>query len=153
MTHVGDEAYKHIGSDWIVAILLGVAAIARSIAYLVDGHLLEQADFLSLTVGTDGAAGIWALAGFSILASIPLQKIRRMTIALHVALYAAWSVSLGAYFIATSSQAVHAAAINFGLIAVLVIWGLSRVRLTDKEMPPLPREIMEEVNADGRHKR
>lgn len=151
MTHVGDEAYRHIGSDWSVALILGVAAIARGISYFLDGNSLAQADFLSHTVGTNGASIIWVIAGISALFAVKSCRLRKLAISLHVALYAAWSVSLGAYFLSTEDHAVHAAAINFGLIAALVIWGLARVRITSREMPPVPRDLLEEVSADGRN--
>lgn len=90
------------------------------------------------------------MAGISALVAVKICRVRKLAISMHVALYAAWSASLGAYFLAADDQAVHVAAINFGLIAALVIWGLARVRLTVKEMPPVPKDILEEVSADGR---
>lgn len=121
---------------------LAVAATARSFIFFTDGQG-RTSTLLTELLGTEGVGLLWALVATVTVLSLFMKKLQTGVMATQVGAHVLMALSLFFSWIGTGFGEQHAAGISYGLVALLLFWGVARTTLRPEEVfiPPEEREV------------
>lgn len=136
-----NQAITFLSSTGFALAALAVAASARSFIFFTDGSG-RTSTILTELLGTDGVGLLWATVATITVLSIFMNKLQTIAMPIQVGAHVLMTLSLFFSWIETGFSEQHAAGISYGLVAVLLFWGVARTTLRPEEVliPPEERE-------------
>ena len=120
---------------------LSVAAGARSYIFFTDGEG-RTSTVLTELLSPEGVGLIWAIVATVTVLSLFMKKLQTRVMAIQVGAHVLMSLALFFSWMGTGFGEQHAAGISYGLVALLLFWGVARTTLRPEEVP-IPREEQE----------
>lgn len=130
---IKEKRLTGLGSDWFILGVLAFTGFVRTIVYVTDSARVHTV--IHEIIGLAGLSIIWLLLSIVTALSMKYKRIRRLVFAMQVALHVSWSIGLGTLYIQYGWGDIHNSAISYGLIAVLIIWGIARTELRAGDIP------------------
>lgn len=143
---LNDRAVTFFRSTSFALAALAVAAIERSFIFFTDGQG-RTSTVLTELIGTEGVGLLWAIVATITVLSLFIKKIQTGVMAIQVGAHVLMALSLFFSWLGTGFGEQHAAGISYGLVALLLFWGVARTTLRPEEVP-LPTTGDKEVG-DG----
>ena len=124
---------------------LSVAAGARSYIFFTDGEG-RTSTILTELLSPEGVGLIWAMIAILTVLSLLMKKLQTGVMAIQVGAHVLMALALFFSWMGTGFGEQHAAGISYGLVALLLFWGVARTTLRPEEVPIPPEE--QEVGDD-----
>lgn len=137
-----DRTITILSSTRFALAALTVAAIARSFIFFTDGQG-RTSTVLTELIGTEGVGFLWAIVATVTVLSLFIEKLQTGAMAIQVGAHVLMALSLFFSWIGTGFGEQHAAGISYGLVAILLFWGVARTTLRPEEVliPPGEQEV------------
>lgn len=139
---IPDKAITFLSGTSFALAALTVAAIARSSIFFTDGSG-RTSTVLTELIGTEGVGVLWALVAVITVIGIFIKKLQPGAMAIQVGAHVLMGLALFFSWLGTGFSEQHAAGISYGLVALLLFWGVARTTLRPKEVliPPGEQEV------------
>ena len=131
---LNDRAITFFRSTRFALAALAVAAIERSFIFFTDGSG-RTSTILTELIGTEGVGLLWALVATVTVLGVFMKKLQTGVMATQVGAHVLMGLALFFSWIGTGFGEQHAAGISYGLVALLLFWGVSRTTLRPEEVP------------------
>lgn len=121
---------------------LSVASGARSYIFFTDGEG-RTSTVLTEILSPEGVGILWALVATFTVLSVFMKKLQTGVMAIQVGAHVLMSLALFFSWMGTGFGEQHAAGISYGLVALLLFWGVIRTTLRPEEVfiPPEEQEV------------
>ena len=131
---LNDRAITFFRSNRFALAALAVAAIERSFIFFTDGSG-RTSTVLTELIGTEGVGLLWVIVATVTILSLFIKRIQTGVMAAQVGAHVLMALALFFSWIGTGFGEQHAAGISYGLVALLLFWGVARTTLRPEEVP------------------
>lgn len=136
---LNDQLITFLSSTSFALAILSVAATARSFIFFTDSEG-RTSTVLTELLGTDGVGTLWAIVAVITILGVFMKKIQNVAMPIQVGAHVLMALAFFFSWIGTGFGEQHAAGISYGLVAIILFWGVARTTLRPEEIPIPPDE-------------
>lgn len=130
---MNDRAISILSGTRFALVALSVAATARSFIFLTDSEG-RTSTILTELLGTEGVGALWALVAIITVLGVFMKKLQTGAMAIQVGAHVLMALAFFFSWLGTGFGEQHAAGISYGLVALILFWGVARTTLRPEEV-------------------
>ena len=139
---LNDKATTFLSSTRFALLVLAVAAIERSFIFFTDADG-RTSTILTELLSTEGVGVLWLIVSIITVLGLFIKKLQPGAMSVQVGAHVLMGLALFFSWIETGFSEQHIAGIGYGVVSLLLFWGISRTTLRPEEVsiPPEEQEV------------